>query len=95
MEEPFTLRFGSQEWGKCWDKITQNVSAFGTSSFVWMRERYIKVEKAFKHKRHVEMSASGISPELNELDAAKEETLERKESEEENQKTTLESRHYV
>ena len=41
------------------------------------------------------MRPSGISPELNELDAAIEEIVERKESEEENQKRTEESRQEV
>ena len=99
LEEPFKLRFGSRERGKCWDKIAQNLNALGTPSFCVdqrsVRERYIKLEKAFKHRRNVEMRASGISPELNELDAAIEEIVERKESEEENQKRTEESRQEV
>ena len=90
VEESFKLKFGSRERGKCWDKIAENLNAVEATSFCVdqrsVRERYVKLERAFKVKKSKELRASGISPEWSELDAAIEEIVERKESEEENKK---------
>ena len=83
VEDPFKLRLGSRERGKCWDKIAENLNSSRTSLFVdqrAVRERFVKLEQAFKRKRNEEMRASGISPEPAELDSAIEEIVERKES---------------
>ena len=54
VEESFKLKCGSNERGKCWDKIAENLNALGTLAFCVdqrsVRERLINLERAYKHK---------------------------------------------
>ena len=73
MAGPFAFKFGSKETGQAWDKVAEalnsaqqlrlNVDQRG------VRERY-KFKKSLSKCMRKEERASGISPEMNELDEA-------------------------
>ena len=79
----FTFMFGSRERGQAWDKIADTFNTVQQVRFSvdqrGVRERYAKLEKAYKKKMREEHQASGISPEINELDQGLE-TIEMTES---------------
>ena len=69
---PFAFKFGSRERGQAWDKIAETLNTVQQVRFSvdqrGVRERYAKLEKAYKKRMRKEHQASGISPELAELD---------------------------
>ena len=85
VEEPFSYRHGSRERGKCWDRIAEFLNKIELPKFSVdqraVRDRYVKLEKAFKRKTREELRASGIAPdEPTELDQALEEINARSEN---------------
>ena len=81
---PFALKFGSRERGEGWDKIADTLNTVQQVRFSvdqrGVRERYAKLEKAYKKKTREEHQASGISPEITELDQGFETIIEMTES---------------
>ena len=81
---PFTFKFGSRERGQAWDKIADTLNTVQQVRFSvdqrGVRERYAKLEKAYKKKMREEHQASGISPEFTELDQGLETIIEMTES---------------
>ena len=75
VEEPYRFKLGTRERGQCWDKIASSLTRLESPRF-WVdqravRDRFLKVEKAFKRKMAEEERASGISPpEPTDLDMA-------------------------
>ena len=81
-EEPFNFKHGSREWGRCWDHIADTLNKVDQLKFNVdqraVRDRFVKLEKAFKKKTREELRASGIAPnEPSELDQALEEIIEK------------------
>ena len=81
---PFTFKFGSRARGQAWDKIADTSNTVQQVRFSvdqrGVRERYAKLEKAYKKKMREEHQASGISPEFTELDQGLETIIEMTES---------------
>ena len=82
--EPYTCKAGTREKGQCWDSVAENLNAVSTVRFQvdqrGVRDRYSKLVKIFKRKTAAEERASGISPEVTELDMALENIIELAES---------------
>ena len=79
MERPFEQPKGSRMIGLIWQKIMDNLNAkeypkFCLKGIRSVRERYGILEK-YKRKMREETSASGISPEPDELDQLLEEII--------------------
>ena len=83
MVEPYKLKTGTREKGQAWDKIAANLNCLKGVRFVvdqrGLRERYAKLERNFKRKMAAEERASGIVPEMTELDEVVESIIERSE----------------
>ena len=91
--EPYQLKTGTREKGQAWDKIAANLNCLdGVRFFVdqrGVREMVLcevlssfvdqKVYAKFKRKMAAEERASGIVPEMTELDEAVESIIERSE----------------
>ena len=77
---PFVFKFGSRERGQAWDKVAEALNTFKQLRFHvdqrGVRERYEKLKKAYQKRMREEARASGISPEINELDEAIESIVE-------------------
>jgi len=71
---PFVFKFGSRERGQAWDKVAEALNTVKQLRFHvdqrGVRERYEKLKKAYQKRMREEARASGISPEINELDEA-------------------------
>ena len=71
LTKPFNFKHGSRERGNAWDKVAESLNVVEELRFCvgqrGVRERYAKLEKAFKKKIRDEHRASGISPEITEL----------------------------
>ena len=81
-EEPFNFKHGSRERGRCWDHIADTLNKVDQLKFNVdqraVRDRFVKLEKAFKKKTREELRASGIAPnEPSELDQALEDIIEK------------------
>ena len=78
--EPYKNKVGSREKGQSWDRIATALNTYIEPRFSAdqraVRERFAKLEKYFKKKTASEVRASGISPEITELDEAMENILE-------------------
>ena len=78
--KPFDYKFGSRERGQAWDKVAESLNLVQQIRFTvdqrGVRERYAKLEKAYKKRLREEERASGISPEVSELDEAIENIIE-------------------
>jgi len=81
---PFAFKFGSRERGQAWDNIAGTASAVQQVRFSvdqrGVRERYAKLEKAYKERMREEHRASGISQHITELDQGLETIIEMTES---------------
>ena len=82
VEEPYNFKHGSRERGRCWDRIAEALNSVEQPKFIVdqraVRDRFVKLEKAFKKKTREELRASGIAPqESSELDQALEEIIDR------------------
>ena len=82
VEEPFKHRKGSNERGKGWTNIANNVNNLEEKKFKvsqrGVRERFERLQKRYLDKMKMEAAASGISPpEETELDVLPEEITER------------------
>ena len=81
--ELFAYKFGSDERGKYWERITESLSAIKTESISFkvtqrsVRDRYNKLEKNHKKKTSDENKQSGISTEQSEKDIALDDIIER------------------
>eukprot|EP00795_Rhopilema_esculentum_P005752 gene5752-11022_t len=68
------------ESGNAWDKVAESLNVVEELRFYvdqkGVRERYAKLEKAFKKNTREEHRASGISPEITELDEALEAVIQ-------------------
>lgn len=77
---PFVFKFGSRERGQAWDKVAEALNTVKQLRFHvdqrGVRERYEKLKKAYQKRMREEARASGISPEINELDEAIESIVE-------------------
>ena len=77
---PFAFKFGSRERGQAWDKVAEALNSVQQLRFNvdqrGVRERYDKLKKAYQKRMREEERASGISPEMSELDEAIESILE-------------------
>ena len=80
MAWPFAFKFGSRERGQAWDKVAEALNSVQQLRFNddqrGVRERYDKLKKAHQKCIREEERASGISPEMNELDEAIESIIE-------------------
>ena len=82
VEEPYRFKLGTRERGQCWDKIASSLNRLGSPRF-WVdkravRDRFLKLERAFKRKMAEEERASGISPpEPTDLDMAIRDIIDR------------------
>ena len=97
VEEPFSYRHGSRERGKCWDRIAESLNKIELPKFSVdqraVRDRYVKLERAFKRKTREELRASGIAPdEPTELDQALEEINARSENAEQERDANREAK---
>lgn len=83
IQEPFKFKQGSREKGQAWDKIATTLNGQQQLRFTVdqraVRERYGKLERNYKRKMREEENASGISPEVTELDIAIQEIIGRSE----------------
>ena len=83
VEEPYRFKAGTREKGHAWDKIATHLNAYQEVRFIVdqraVRDRYLKIEKNYKRKMLAEESASGISPDVTELDQAIESIVKRSE----------------
>ena len=74
LAQPFQHKFGSRERGHAWDEVADRLSKISEPKFLVdqraVRERYSKLEKGFKRKMAMEERASGISPQITEVDQA-------------------------
>ena len=81
VEEPYKFKHGSRERGHCWDTIANNLNSMKEENFIVdqrsVRDRFTKLEKLHKRKMAEEQKASGISPEITEIDEALEDIVER------------------
>ena len=82
VEEPYNVKHGSRERGRCWDHIAEALNNVEQPKFIAdqraVRDRFVKLEKAFKKKTREELRASGIAPqESSELDQALEDIIDR------------------
>lgn len=77
--EPFKYKTGSRERGQSWDRVAEALNSIQNPRFVVkkraVRERYSVIESAFKKKDKEEIRATGISPELSEVDEAIEDII--------------------
>ena len=81
---PFAFTFGCRERGQAWDKIAESLNTVQQVKFSLdqrgVRERFAKLEKAYKKRMREEHHASGISPDITELDQGLESIIELTES---------------
>lgn len=81
VEEPYKFKHGSRERGHCWDTIATNLNSMKEEKFIVdqrsVRDRFTKLEKLHKRRMAEEQKASGISPEIKEIDEALEDIVER------------------
>ena len=89
--EPYKHKKGSNEAGKIWTDISQSLKNCQELKFKQnlsqraVRERFSLLQARYKEKeRELEIRASGISPEQDELDVLLEEITEREKAAEEN-----------
>ena len=77
---PFAFKFGSRERGQAWDMVAEALNSVQQLRFNvdqrGVRERYDKLKKAYQKRMRGEERASGISPEMSELDEAIESIVE-------------------
>ena len=77
---PFAFKFGSREKGQAWDKVAEALNSVQQLRFNVdqrrVRERYDILKKAYQKRMREEERASGISPEMSELDEAIESIVE-------------------
>ena len=70
--EPYKFKCGSRERGHCWDTIANHLNSMREERFIVdqrsVRDRFTKLEKLHKRKMAEEEKASGISPEITEID---------------------------
>lgn len=89
--EPFNTKKGSIARGRVWEEIASNLSSLELPRFKVnkrsVRERYNLLIEKFKKKMKEEEKASGITPEMTEVERALEEILEK----EANAENTMES----
>ena len=78
--KPFSFKFGSRERGQVWGKVAESLNLVQHLRFNvdqrGVRERYDKFEKAYQKRMREEERASGINPEISELDEALEIIIE-------------------
>jgi len=88
--EPYKHKKGSNEAGKIWTDIAQSLKNCQQLKFKQnlsqraVRERFSLLQTRYKEKEKEEISASGISPEQDELNVLLEEITEREKAAEEN-----------
>ena len=79
--QPWKHRTGSPERKSCWDEISTILNSLDEPYFKLtprsVRDRYALIVKKFKSKQNEENKASGISPEMTELDEALQDIIER------------------
>ena len=72
--EPWNHKHGSEERGKCWERISESLNNLPDVYFKVtqrsVRDRYNTLEKKFKQKNREEEKASGITPDESDLDKA-------------------------
>ena len=80
VEKPYRFKHGSRECGQCWDKIANSLSHVKKPRFIVdqrsVRDHFLKLERLHKRKMAAEGRASGISPEITELDEALQDIIE-------------------
>ena len=84
--ELWKFRTGSRERGQCLDRIAESLNQVKDTRFNLtqksIRDRLKILERDFKKKNRQEINASGISPEMSEIDEIMEDYMERKEEQE-------------
>ena len=74
LAQPFQHKCGSRETGHAWDEAADRLSKISEPKFLVdqraVRERYSKLEEGFKRKMAMDERASGISPQMTEVDQA-------------------------
>lgn len=77
--EPYQFKEKTRERGQAWTKISDNINlipGFSTNMRA-IRERFKLLETRYKKKNSAELKATGISPEISELDTLLEEIISR------------------
>ena len=82
VSEPYNYKASTRERGKIWDEITERLNdsdAFANKlkQKRAVRDRYSLLAKKYKKKMTDEETASGISPEMSEIDKLLEQIIER------------------
>ena len=82
VSEPYQYKVSTRERGKIWEDITERLNAndafahrLGQKRAV--RDRYALLSRKYKKKMTEEKRASGISPEMSEIDKLLEQIIER------------------
>jgi len=72
--QPFQYKCESRERGHAWDEVADQLCKISEPKFyvdqTAVQERYSKLENGFKRKMAMEERASGISPQMTEVDEA-------------------------
>lgn len=80
-QEPYQHRHGSVERGDIWEEIANTLNKIAEPKFTVskrsVRDRYSTLSKNYKKRNSEEMKASGISPEVTEVDEALEDLVQR------------------
>ncbi|XP_057300758.1 uncharacterized protein LOC130635443 [Hydractinia symbiolongicarpus] len=77
--EPYKFKEKTRERGQAWTKISDNINlipGFSTNMRA-VREPFKLLETRYKKKNNAELKATGISPEISELDTLLEEIISR------------------
>ena len=94
--EPYRFTPKSKERGQAWTEVARNVTkALETDYVVFQRsarDRFNLLREKHKAKQRNELKATGISPEINELDKALDDLLERVASNVSHEKVTEEKK---
>ena len=84
VSEPYNYKASTRERGKIWDEITETERLNASDAFAnklkqkrAVRDRYSLLAKKYKKKMTDEETASGISPEMSEMDKLLEQIIER------------------
>lgn len=94
--QPFQYKAGSREKGQCWDSIACKLNGIAKPFFKVdqrsLRDHLNKLLKEYARKKAYEEKASGIDPEVTELDTLLEEVSELLEESRNNNATTSENK---
>ena len=82
VSKPYQYKVSTRERGKIWEDITERLNAYEAFAHRLgqkraVRDRYALLSRKYKKKMTEEERASGISPEMSEIDKLLEQIIER------------------